>query len=86
MSLLEKLINFNNSSPDEVLKLTGLRAAQLIRTKTKGHSAKKSAEELAMGALSEYETYAAHFRHICEEIHDELQTIQSLFDSILEIS
>jgi hypothetical protein len=81
LSLLEKLINFNNSSTDEVLGLTGLRTAQLIRNKTKGHSAKKDAEELALGALNEHETYATHFRHVCDQIYDELEIIQNHFDS-----
>ncbi len=80
LSLLEKLINFNSRS-EELLKLTGLRTAQLIRTKSKGHSAKKDAEQLAIDALGEHETYAAHFRHVCEKIHDELLMIQSLFDA-----
>ena len=81
LSLLEKLIDFNNKSDDKV-KLNGLRTAQIIRTKTKGHSAKNDAEQLALRALSEFETYASHFRHICEEIHDELQIIQDQFDIV----
>ena len=83
LSLLEKLINSNNRS-EEALRLNGLRTAQLIRTKTKGHSAKRDAEQLAMEALGKYETYAAHFRHICEKIHDEMLMIQNLFDATSE--
>jgi hypothetical protein len=80
LSLLEKLINFNDQCEDKV-KLDGLRTAQLIRTKAKGHSAKNDAEQLALEALSKHETYATHFRHICEKIHDELQIIQDKFDA-----
>lgn len=75
LSLLEKIINSNEEIEDP-LRLNGLRTAQLIRTKTKGHSAKSDAEQLSMDALSEHETYASHFRHICEIISDELEIIQ----------
>lgn len=79
LSLLEKLINSEIQSEDK-FQLDGLRKAQLIRTKVKGHSAQKDAEELALKALSEYETYAEHFRQVCERIHGELQIIQAKFD------
>ena len=80
LTLLEKLIDFNNQSEENV-KLNGLRTAQLIRTKLKGHSAKSDAEQLALKALSEYETFATHFRQVCEKIHDELQIIKDQFDN-----
>jgi hypothetical protein len=67
---------------EDKVKLSGLRAAQLIRTKAKGHSAKRDAERLALEALSEHETYAAHFRHVCEKIHDELEMIQNHLNDI----
>ncbi len=79
LSLLEKVIN-SNEEIEEPLKLNGLRTAQLIRTKAKGHSAKSDAEQLSMDALSEHETYASHFRHICEIICDELEIVQSQFE------
>lgn len=75
LSLLEKAI-YSNEEIEEPLKLDGLRTAQLVRTKTKGHSAKSDAEKLSLDALSEHETYASHFRHICEIICDELEIIQ----------
>lgn len=80
LSLLEKIIN-SNEDVEEPLRLTGLRTAQLIRTKAKGHSVKKDAEQLSMDALSEHETYASHFRHVCETICDELEIIQSQLES-----
>lgn len=76
LSLLEKIVN-SNKTLEEPFRLNGLRTAQLIRTKTKGHSAKTDAEKLSMEALSEHETYASHFRHICETICDELEIIQN---------
>ena len=80
LSLLEKLINFKVQSDDK-FRLNGMRTAQLIRTKVKGHSAQKDAEKLALKALREYETYAAHFRQICEKIHEELQIIHDNFNT-----
>jgi len=79
LSLLEKLINFRTQF-DNKFRLNGMRTAQLIRTKVKGHSAQKDAEQLALKALSECETYAIHFRQICEKIHEELQIIQDKFE------
>ena len=78
ISLLEKLINHGALS-DGTISLSGLRDAQLIRTKVKGHSAKNDAQELAMKALSNHETYAAHFRHVCVCIYEDLVKIQNLF-------
>ena len=65
----------------EPIRLKGLRTAQLIRTKAKGHSVKSDEEKLSMDALSEYETYASHFRHICEIISDELEITQKQFEN-----
>ena len=83
LALLEKLINFS-LEPDEELRLRGLRLAQLIRTKTKGHSAKSDAETLALEAIDKYETYSLHFRHVCELICDELSLVQSVLGSNVE--
>ncbi|MEW8403040.1 MAG: hypothetical protein AB2717_20265 [Candidatus Thiodiazotropha sp.] len=80
LSLLEKLINLDESI-EEPIRLSGLRTAQLIRTKAKGHSAKNDSEKLSMDALSEHETYGSHFRYICEIISDELEIIQSKLES-----
>ena len=84
LSLLEKLVSHGTPPDEETHRLNGLREAQLIRTKVKGHSAKSDAEELAHQAVSEHETYAAHFRHVCEEIHDEMLLIQNQFDPPVE--
>ena len=73
--LLEKLVNDVHQS-DETVQLDGLRAAQLIRTKTKGHTTGSEAEELARSALQEHETFANHFRHICRQMHEEMVMIE----------
>ena len=75
LSLLERLIG----SPDKKIKLTGLREAQLIRTKAKAHSAGNDAEELAMTAVKDHGSHAAHFRYVCKQIQDELVLIQDSF-------
>ena len=82
LALLEKGINAENA--EEPIRLEGLRKAQEIRSKVKGHSASKEAEQLALKAIHDYETYAAHFRHICEQIADELEIVQGLFDTSTE--
>lgn len=84
LSLLEKLISHDTPADEETYRLIGLREAQLIRTKVKGHSAKSDAEELAHQAISEHETFAAHFRHVCEKTYDEMLLIQDQFDPPVE--
>ena len=78
LSLLEKLIN-SKDEIEEPLGLSGLRTTQLIRTKVKGHSAKSDAENLAQEAITEHETYSAHFLSVCESVIDDLEIIQSQF-------
>ena len=75
IALLEKLVNDVHQS-DETVQLDGLRAAQLIRTKTKRHTSGSEAEELARSALQEHETFANHFRHICRQMHEEMVMIE----------
>ena len=79
LALLEKIVNLNENL-EEPVQLKGLKKAQLIRTKAKGHSAKNDAEKLSLEALSEHETYAGHFRHICKIVFYELETIQRQLD------
>ena len=84
LSLLKKLINHDIPPEGEAHQLSGLRETQLIRTKVIGHSAKADAEKLAHQALSKHETYAAHFRHVCAGIYDEMLLIQGQFDPPVE--
>jgi len=81
LALLEKIINLDKSLEDTP-RLEGLRAAQHIRTKVKGHSAKNDAEQLSLEALREHETYSGHFRHVCEIVFDELEIIQSQLERL----
>ena len=79
--LLEKLMNSVAHEYDEPIRLDGLRMAQLIRTKAKGHTSGSEAEELARLALQEHETFANHFRHICHQIHQELVMIEEMLSA-----
>jgi hypothetical protein len=77
IALLEKLLNKGDTSGD-VQKLVGLRTVQLLRSKAKGHVGGSEAEQLAQDALMEHETFANHFRHVCTQVADELETIEQL--------
>lgn len=79
--LLEKLVN-DVRKPDEPVRLKGLRMAQYIRTKTKGHTPGREAENLANSALQDHETFANHFRHICVQIYQELELIEETFNDV----
>ena len=75
ISLLEKLMN--KGQPDQ--KLQGLRTVQYLRSKTKGHVGGSEAEGLAQQALMEHETFGNHFRHVCQLLADDLETVERLF-------
>jgi hypothetical protein len=77
IALLEKLLNKGNLSGEEQ-KLVGLRTAQLLRSKAKGHASGSEAEQLAQGALIEHETFGNHFRYVCAQVADELEIIEQL--------
>jgi hypothetical protein len=77
IALLEKLMNMGDTSV-EVQKLVGLRTVQLLRSKAKGHVGGSEAEQLAQDALMEHETFGNHFRHVCTQVADELETIEQL--------
>ena len=78
--LLEKLINCVADESDEPIRLNGLRMAQLIRTKSKSHTSGGEAEALARAAVQEHETFANHFRHICHQMHREMEMIEETLD------
>lgn len=77
IALLEKLLN-KGSASDSGQKLIGLRTVQLLRSKAKGHVGGNEAERLAQNALMEHETFGNHFRFVCTQVADELETIQQL--------
>ena len=76
--LLEKLLNHGVNVADKK-KLLGLRTVQRIRSKVKGHSGGREAEQLALDALAQHETFAGHFKYVCEFVSDELKAIERLF-------
>jgi hypothetical protein len=76
--LLEKLLA-SASDGDEPPKLNGLRMAQKIRSKVKGHAGSSEAIELAKDALANHETFARHVQHVSAEILEELHLIEGAF-------
>lgn len=78
ITLLGKLLG-NAGASGEAGQLDGLRTAQRIRSKVKGHTAGSDADQLAQDALMEHETFANHFLHICIQVADELAAIERLF-------
>jgi len=78
ITLLEKILNNGNTS-GSFLRLDGLRTVQFLRTKAKGHVGGSDADQLMHNALLEHETFANHFRHVCVQVANELETIEKLF-------
>ena len=76
LSLLEKLIPRKGSADGLSGKLEGLKAAQKIRSKVHSHRQGTEASVLAKAALMEHGSYREHFEHICNQIADELETIE----------
>ena len=74
IALLEKLLTVKTGG--QMQKLPGLRTVQLLRSKAKGHAGGSEAQQLAQDALMEHETFANHFRHVCAQVADELETIE----------
>jgi hypothetical protein len=77
IALLEKLLNKGETS-GEMHRLVGLRTVQLLRSKAKGYVGGSDADQLTHDALMEHETFANHFRHVCTQVSDELETIEKL--------
>jgi hypothetical protein len=73
IALLEKAVHKNAGSGQ---RLEGLRTVQNLRSKAKGHVGGSGAEELVQKALMEHETFGNHFRHVCELVADDLETIE----------
>jgi hypothetical protein len=76
IALLEKLLNKDGKSTD---KLTGLRTVQHLRSKAKGHVSGSDADDLAQSALTEHETFANHFKHVCQLVANDIETIEKRF-------
>jgi hypothetical protein len=78
IALLEKLLGQAKFS-GEPQRLDGLRTVQLLRSKAKGHVGGTEADQLALDASAEHETFTNHFRHVCTQVPSELEMIQSFF-------
>lgn len=77
IALIEKLIT-NATGAQEPVKLAGLRQAQLIRSKVKGHAGSSEGKQLAEQAIAEHANFAKHFLHVCQVIAAELETIEQI--------
>ena len=60
-------------------KLVGLRTVQYLRSKLTAHFGGSEAEDLAIKAMQEHETYSAHFESVCEILVVELNLIEQAF-------
>lgn len=73
--LLEKLIT-NTTDAEEPAALIGLRQAQLIRSKVKGHAGSSEGGQLADDAIAKHGSFTKHFEHVCQLVAAELETIE----------
>lgn len=76
--LLEKLLR-SAGEMGATDSLVGLRMAQQIRSKVKGHVGGSEAKRLAQAALAEHGTFSAHFLHVTRVVGDELDLVQRVF-------
>jgi hypothetical protein len=75
--LMEKLRDHLGGAPQGYL--AGLRIAQKIRSKVKGHSGGGEALAITQQALEAHETFSRHFEAVCDQIATELTAIEVLF-------
>jgi hypothetical protein len=73
--LWEKLI-MHTQGAASAISLDGIRAAQLIRSKVKGHAGSSQGKQVAEDALARHGSLAEHFRHVCQLIVAELEIIE----------
>lgn len=76
LALLEKLLNVGRHQ-DERMKLSGLRAAQWLRSKLQGHARGTEAAQAAKDAIANFGSFKDHFSDLCTRIAAELQSIES---------
>jgi hypothetical protein len=77
IALLEKLVVAKGPAGDPPT-LEGLRRVQHIRSKVKGHAGSSEGKALAHDALAKHGTYAGHFNHLCEQIVQDLETLETV--------
>ncbi|MDQ7250816.1 hypothetical protein [Dongia sedimenti] len=83
IALLEKLVACRNEDKSTAA-LTGLRTAQHVRSKGKGHASGSEGKRLAQEAIAQHGTFAAHFTNVCQLIVIELETIQHVLEDSAE--
>jgi len=76
IGLLEVLI-VARGLKTEVTRLEGIRTAQRIRSKVKGHAGSSEAQVLSSDALRKHGSYSNHFEYICGLVIEELGLIES---------
>ena len=77
IALLEKFL-IAHSKISDGQRLEGLKIVQLIRS-TFAHSSNRKSLELANSALREFDTFSAHFGHVCETVACELRLVEEAF-------
>ena len=77
LALLEKLINGTDQPYAGRIRLSGLRQAQLIRTKGQSHQGGSEGDQLAREAVREFGSYKNHFEDVCTRIVEELEMIEA---------
>lgn len=78
LSLLESVLS-GETTNGYAQKLNGLRSVQRIRSKVGAHSRGTEADALAIRAVQEHGSYAAHFEAVCRNIASELEHIERAF-------
>lgn len=79
IALLEKLLNFDRYE-SEPASLAGMREAQRIRSKVKGHVAGSEANQIAKAAIGDHGSYKEHFTNLCSRIAAELEAVGFHFE------
>jgi hypothetical protein len=79
IGLLEKALNYGRPQ-DDFFPLPGMREAQRIRSKVKGHVGGSAADQITRAALTEHGTFKDHFTHLCGRIAAEMEAIGLHFE------
>ena len=77
ITLLEKML-IAHSKISDGQRLQGLKTVQHIRS-TFAHSSNRNSLELANSALRKFESFSAHFGHVCETVACELRLVEEAF-------
>jgi hypothetical protein len=78
IALLERLVGCESADGDP-FRLAGLRTVQAIRSKAKGHAGSSEAAEIARNAVAEHGGFPEHFKHVCNQVADELKIVTEIF-------